>query len=382
MVDYSKWKTIEVSDDEDDTHPNIDTPSLFRWRHQSRVERMQKEQEERDSFLARQKENRTKLREAQEKLKKAKDDSEEKKAMKAQVDNLKKQDEKLRKEEDELKKKERLTPWNVDTLSKDGFSYSMINKPKPKKELTDEEKHEQLQTFVERYEKQIKHFGMLNDYDDSSDYLRDNPHLVCEETASYLTLWCVNLEVESKSALMERVAHQAIVMQYILQLAKQLERDPRSCVAGFFHRIKTAEKQYTDSFEDELKSFVERVKGRARIRIEEAIKKAEEEERQKRLGPGGLDPAEVMESLPTDLRQCFEERNIPKLQETLLRMSKEDAAYHMKRCVDSGLWVADAKSSGLTPASEELKKYKQEQGLEDSESSDEHYEDVDDPGLD
>ena len=30
-IDYSKWKAIEVSDDEDDTHPNIDTPSLFRF---------------------------------------------------------------------------------------------------------------------------------------------------------------------------------------------------------------------------------------------------------------------------------------------------------------------------------------------------------------
>ena len=39
-IDYSKWKDIEVSDDEDDTHPNIDTPSLFRWRHQARMERM------------------------------------------------------------------------------------------------------------------------------------------------------------------------------------------------------------------------------------------------------------------------------------------------------------------------------------------------------
>ena len=35
-VDYSKWKDIEVSDDEDDTHPNVDTPSLFRWRHEVR----------------------------------------------------------------------------------------------------------------------------------------------------------------------------------------------------------------------------------------------------------------------------------------------------------------------------------------------------------
>lgn len=40
---------FQISDDEDDTHPNIDTPSLFRWRHQARVERMEerkKEQEE------------------------------------------------------------------------------------------------------------------------------------------------------------------------------------------------------------------------------------------------------------------------------------------------------------------------------------------------
>ena len=28
-----KWDNIEISDDEDDTHPNIHTPSLFKWRH-------------------------------------------------------------------------------------------------------------------------------------------------------------------------------------------------------------------------------------------------------------------------------------------------------------------------------------------------------------
>jgi cell division cycle protein 37 len=379
MVDYSKWKNIEVSDDEDDTHPNIDTPSLFRWRHQARVERMEKEEEEKATFLAKQKENRIKLREAQEKMKNAKDDNEEKKKLKKEIDRLKKQEENISKEEEVLKKKERLTPWNVDTLSKDGFSHSVINKPQPKKELTEEEKHAQLQTFVERHEKEIKHFGMLHEYDDSRDYLRDHPHLVCEETASYLTLWCVTLQVEEKTALMERVAHQAIVMQYILQLAKQLERDPRSCVPGFFQRLKTAEKQYSDSFEDELQSFIERVKARARIRIEEATKKVEEEERQQRLGPGGLDPVEVMETLPADLRSCFENRDIPKLQEVLSKMNKEDAAYHMRRCIDSGLWVADAKSSGLTPAKEELKRYNEEHGIEEADASDEEeYEDVDD----
>lgn len=71
-IDYSKWKNIEVSDDEDDTHPNIDTPSLFRcvgyfdftlplkiirldnrffrWRHQARLERMAEQKIEKEEL--------------------------------------------------------------------------------------------------------------------------------------------------------------------------------------------------------------------------------------------------------------------------------------------------------------------------------------------
>lgn len=37
--DYSKWDKIELSDDEEDVHPNIDKDSWFRWKHQARVER-------------------------------------------------------------------------------------------------------------------------------------------------------------------------------------------------------------------------------------------------------------------------------------------------------------------------------------------------------
>lgn len=61
----------------------------------------------------------------------------------------------------------------------------------------------------------------------------------------------------------------------------------------------TADQQYQEAFNDELESFKERVRGRAKIRIEKAMKEYEEEERQKRIGPGGLDPVEVYESLPT-----------------------------------------------------------------------------------
>ncbi len=52
--DYSKWDNIEISDDEADTHPNIDKASWFRMKHRSRVEREETEKMER---VAMEKEN-------------------------------------------------------------------------------------------------------------------------------------------------------------------------------------------------------------------------------------------------------------------------------------------------------------------------------------
>ena len=348
---------------------------------------MEKDEEEKAKFLKESVDHKKKLVKVQDQLKKLEvgeaTPTKDAAQLQKEVLALRKEEESLKQTEEALKKKERLTPLNVDTLSKPGFEKTMINvgKKQPSSKLSDEEKHERLVSFIDSHEKEIKNFGMLRDYDASRDYLRDHPHLVREDTASYLTMWCVNLEVEGKSALMERVAHQTIVMQYILELAKQLERDPRSCVPGFFQRMKSAEKQYLDAFEDELRSFILRVKGRAKARYEDASRQAEDEERQKRLGPGGLDPVEIMETLPEELKVCFASRSVAKLQEVLSKMPKEEASYHMQRCIDSGLWVSDAKSAGLTPASEELKKMRGEDSLEaqvDDDSEDERYEDLDD----
>lgn len=50
--DYSKWDHIELSDDEDDVHPNIDKESWFRMKHRSRVEREQQEEVEKQKIRA------------------------------------------------------------------------------------------------------------------------------------------------------------------------------------------------------------------------------------------------------------------------------------------------------------------------------------------
>lgn len=348
-IDYSVWDHIEVSDDEDDTHPNIDTPSLFRWRHQARVERMEDFQKKGEDLGKTLSDCRRKVAEAQKKVQElsisSTDDG------KAELSKAQAEEKKLRKEEREWEKKldehnreEKKMPWNVDTLSKDGFSKSIVNVKPDNVEETEEEKEKKHKTFVEKYEKQIKHFGMLRRWDDSQKYLSDNPHLVCEETANYLVIMCIDLEVEEKHALMEQVAHQTIVMQFILELAKSLKVDPRGCFRQFFAKIKTADQQYQDAFNDELESFKERVRGRAKIRIEKAMREYEEEERQKRIGPGGLDPVEVYESLPAEMQKCFDEKDIQMLQDVISKMDPTEAKTHMKRCIDSGLWVPNSKT--------------------------------------
>ncbi|XP_023677759.1 hsp90 co-chaperone Cdc37 [Paramormyrops kingsleyae] len=371
-IDYSVWDHIEVSDDEDDTHPNIDTPSLFRWRHQARVERMEQFQKKGGELEKVQVECKRKLAEVQKKLRELEfSATEEAKAELSQVrveeKQLKKEEKECDKKMEEYRREEKKMPWNVDTLSKEGFSKSIMNVKPEIKEETEEEKEQKHKTFVEKYEKQIKHFGMLRRWDDSQKYLSDNPQLVCEETANYLVIMCIDLEVEEKHALMEQVAHQTIVMQFILELAKSLKVDPRGCFRQFFTKIKTADQQYQDAFNDELESFKERVRGRAKIRIEKAMKEYEEEERQKRLGPGGLDPVEVYESLPEEMQKCFDEKNIQMLQDAISKMDPVEAKRHMKRCIESGLWVPNSRTEegedkGDEPEYEELKK---EAGKED-----------------
>ena len=62
----------------------------------------------------------------------------------------------------------------------------------------------------------------------------EKPHLACDETANYLVIQCLNLEMEEKHGAMEQVAHQCICTQYLLEVAKQLDVAPRSCISSFF----------------------------------------------------------------------------------------------------------------------------------------------------
>lgn len=237
-----------------------------------------------------------------EQISKIKAEGGDAKGLETELADLQKQQTEFEKKEAELAQYEKDHPtWNVDNMSEDKHDRTIINKGSSLVKKTEKETAEDMTTFFKEHGEEAKKFALYSNYDDAHKYLKENMHLVCEHLGSYLVIWAVDLQVEEKFELMKRVARQAIVVQYILELAKTMQRDPRSCVDAFFTRIKTAEKQYQDAFEEEYRALIKRVEDRAVARLEEATKKQQEEEaaeRESRLGPGGLDPLEVIEELP------------------------------------------------------------------------------------
>jgi len=371
MVDYSKWNKIEVSDDEDDTHPNIDTPSLFKWRHEARLQREEEMRAKKAKVEEEKRKIEAKLREVKERVEKEeKEGATDLSALKSSLSEVEKKAQEVQRKKSELEKEVSSQPWNVDTLSSDGFSKTIVNtqSKRDNKEMTDEEREVKMKEFVKKNEKEIKEYGMMQKFDDSKKFLMDGrTYLACEETANYLVIWCINLEMEEKRELMEHVAHQCICMQYLLELAKQLDTDPRACISSFFTKIQVADEEYKNAFYEELRAFKERIKKRAAEKIQEAIAEAEEEERQARLGPGGLDPADVFESLPDKMKECFEKQDIPMLQQVIKELPENEARYHMKRCVDSGLWCPAQDDAGTNPEDGFASGAGKEEGDEDEE---------------
>ncbi|XP_010153953.1 PREDICTED: hsp90 co-chaperone Cdc37-like 1, partial [Eurypyga helias] len=151
---------------------------------------------------------------------------------KTEAAELRWREEEWRRKEAALNQREKQNLWNTDPVSKEVFNKSFINQKR--KEIEDDVS----EPLMQKHEQKIRHFGMLRRWDDSQRFLSDHPYLVCEETSRYLMLWCFHLEAEQKRALMEQVAHQAVVMQFIIEIARNGNVDPRGCFRLFFQKAK------------------------------------------------------------------------------------------------------------------------------------------------
>uniref|UniRef100_A0A1I7XTP3 Hsp90 chaperone protein kinase-targeting subunit n=1 Tax=Heterorhabditis bacteriophora TaxID=37862 RepID=A0A1I7XTP3_HETBA len=329
-IDYSKWKKIEVSDDEDDTHPNIDTPSLYRWRHQARLERMAEKKQRREEIDKNKTTNISKIEELEQKLNSANLDEVEKEKIEKELADTKEQEAKWRAKEKELEEQERLEPWNIDTIGHEAFSSSRINKVNMKKaapKLSDEEDSKRMAKFFEENEQLLQTYGRLTGLSAAELFLMEHPQLASEYSANYLTIECLNLAIDNKIEEMSVMAKQCIIMQYLLELAKSMNAvaTNTNIIKAFFKKFAQADPQYMKLYNDEVAAFEDRLKRRAKEKREAAIAEYEAEEKEKRIAaaPGGLDPQEVYESLPEVMRAAFDSQEVQKLQEVALSMDKE-----------------------------------------------------------
>jgi len=419
--DYSKWDNIELSDDEDDVHPNIERESWFRMKHRARVEREEKEDEDKVKINKEMATTQYRIKEIEQLLKKissndddSDDELEDVEGLEAELKELKELNASREKKLDDYEKNKK---WNIDNMchtveertivnpkgaetkfSDKGYALpdedeeeEIVNKTELDKELPKlqlEETTEKAASsskkestakkpanepkkataakptaspipieekdvilsypqFVEKHGDTLEKWMTIRDFDKCQEFLIQYGNILLQENASnYLLLASLEDEMNGFRDKMRLTARQSQILSNIAELAKSLKRHPGNVILPFFQRMK--QREFFDGFMQGTEAFIQKIIQRAIVKrkeydAEEAAKQPQEVDLssvplEERLGPGGLDPVEVFESLPRSLQEAFESRDVEELKKALMQMEASEAERHMKRCVGAGLW--------------------------------------------
>ena len=423
---YSKWDNIELSDDDEDVHPNIDKESWFRMKHRSRVEREETEEKDKIRILGEVKKNDLRMKVLEHDLKKIQDvklvnrgvtqgddnsDDEEEdlddlEGLTAELKELKSANIAHLAKLDEYEKNKK---WNIDNMchvvqektiisanagkrdfTPAGFavptedfkaetsknnesepaievyaeppevrdpgkakvtskstSVNLVTKYGPTQEPKQPHAMDTYHEFTVKYSDLVENFMHIESLDQTKEFLLEHGQILLQENASnYLLLASLEDEMNGYRDKMKLVARQSQIISNIAELAKSLNAHPGNVVIPFFQRLEAPE--FKAGFFEGCNAFVDKIIARAiKKKIEmkneaaasgkEAVDLADIPQ-EDRLGPGGLDPLEVIETLPISMQEAFESRDVEQLKAALLQMPPGEAEMHMKRCIDSGLW--------------------------------------------
>lgn len=451
--DYSKWDNIELSDDEDDVHPNIDKESWFRLKHRSRVEREEKEDKDKKRIQDEDAKSNLRIKEINKILSKSAsigdgsdsdsdDDLEDLEGLRAELKAL---EDSIADNRAKLDHYEKNKKWNVDNMCNVVEERTIVNEnvkeskfsdtgyalpteaeqaaaqaaadkqmeksaseensgnraevpterlskaklgdskkrgdpatskkedsvavskapassasalsakspqlqPQPDSELSVSVAMLSYHEFTQKYADVVEEFMSIESLDKSRDFLLNKGDILLQENASnYLLLASLEDEMNGLHQKMRLVARQSQIISNIAELAKSLKTHPGNVIHPFFQRMQN--KELYDGFIEAVDQFIKRVEVRAvqkrKEMDEERAQEADEPvdiaeiPREERLGPGGLDPMEVFETLPEAMQEAFESREKEKLEAALQAMSPDEASYHLQRCIDCGLWNSD-----------------------------------------
>ena len=235
-LNYSKWDRLEISDDEKDAHPNIDTSLMVRIKREQRARR-----------------------EAEEQMK---------------IAQLRKMGTPEALEQiDEIQKKSKL---NVDNICRVVDEKTIVNRskapisvvsatssdssdPSPPKSEEDE-----FEDFVERYEGVIREYSHLSDYEESEKFLLDHLEILNDHACGWMLLHQLTLEMAGDRKLMLNVTKQYLMLRNIIDLAAEAKKvsDARPMVHLFFKQI-SSDASRQNMLDTETTTFAQQIINRA-----------------------------------------------------------------------------------------------------------------------
>jgi cell division cycle protein 37 len=252
--DYSKWDRLEISDDEKDAHPNIDSSLMIRIKREQRARR-----------------------EAEEEMKKA------------QLRKIGTPEALRQIEEIDMKSK-----LHVDNICRVVDQKTIINKPaknepvkdvvaKPVSALSNttsgEEENEDLhseeaefEAYVSAHESSLSEYAQLVTLEESEEFLTDNVKLISEHACGWMLLQMLSLEMEGERKLMLNATRQYLMLRNIVDLTRESKRgnDAVHFVKLFFKQI-SGDKDRREMLDRETENFAQQI-------ISRAIQKRQEEQ--------------------------------------------------------------------------------------------------------
>ena len=197
----------------------------------------------------------------------------------------------------------------------------------------------------------------VRSYEENSEFLVAHPEVLHDHGLGYLLLRALDAGMAGKMADMRRLVRQKYHVKSLLELSAAHKSPPAAAVRPFFARLAEPRvgAEYDKAFESLLEALVlraqEKVKEReaalaARGAGGEGNEEVEELSREERLGPGGLDPVEVFDSLPAPLQEAYEAKDTGRLRAFIDGLEVGEAKRIMSLMVGSGLWVPEPGQEG------------------------------------
>jgi cell division cycle protein 37 len=241
VTDYSKWDHIDLSDDEETYHPNIDSSLMIKINREQRARREAEEKKERDQVAKKLKEGKLTEKEA----------------------------------EKELKKIDQKSKINVDNAGVVTTSRTVINSkpdyrpPRPPKDEEDEQM--QLDKFIRKYTPLLEKYVETTDFAACEKFLLDeaNSKMLTEQACSAMLLHQLDLQMAGKVAQSKKATRQYLILRNIMDLKNEGQGyspdkpvDPRQMVFKYFQSM-NGKSELQQELKEKTETFHAQIAGRA-----------------------------------------------------------------------------------------------------------------------